>query len=165
MAKKKKSAKGKKRSGGLGQADGGTILRATVGGYSPNKKGGHSVSFTTPIAQIQPNKARDLLVGAQLRVVLECDPNASRDVSGQERLGDLGDGDFGPITFIATCEGIGINTQRTKFSLAAPTVGAEEIAPFAFKEAKVRLVRVGDRAAAPSGKPKEVHDPDQQTFE
>ena len=162
MAKKKKAAptgsKNKKPAEGIRKAAPRTDLSCTMGGYAPNKKGGHAINqINVSIDQIKPQRAWELLAGSQLRVILQCDPNASHDVSGQQNLLPGGT-DLEPITFIATCGGIGLTPERLKFSLSAPTVTAAEIAPFAFKSAKIGITRLGP-ARDPDNTPIEVLEP------
>lgn len=102
-----------------------------------------SVGLSIPRSDIGVDEADEVFCGAQLRVMIEADPNASKkEPDGQTKLVESS------IDFegIASCSGFGVKTGQINLSLQfqKAEVDLRQLGRFAALKGKVMCTRTGD---------------------
>ena len=127
-----------------------TKFAVTFGAPGKNKHGKRRLGVTGKM-NLSASEYHELLAGASLKVNLKADPNAGKDVEGQQTMAHATP-DIEPLETIAEVGRISFGMEDWGCTLILPAdVDAETVDAFAFQEGELRCERVGNSAESDDG--------------
>lgn len=117
----------------------------TIKGDAGKENAGSSIGVSVPKSKIQPNDLEALVTKARLKVTMDADPLAAKDVDGQEGLPGVDTTTWYLKGVECECGGFSSGEEyglRLKFH--GDAVGYSDIAKFAYHSGKLTLERLGD---------------------